>query len=361
MLLRGRDVINAALTAIQRVRAAGVPCIFLTNGGGTYESTKAQQLSTYMQTPVHTDEVVLSHTPMSALVNKYRDKTVLVTGSVDMADVIRSYGFSRAVCVIAASHANPHMYGNISRSGREWQHPDDTPEHLYTSRCGTMDLRGIEDEIDAVFVCHDGMDWGEELQVCCDALLLGRRRTGKQLPVYFSAPDIVYPAEYRLPRFGQGAFRVALTALYEKVSGDGKDDATCEKLVYTQFGKPSTATYEYAETTLNKLAAAAAGEGATPAPLTAIYGIGDNPDSDIMGANRAGDHWHSVLLDTGLYQPLTSLPDGVVAGDGSAQPQPAHPPTEASTGLSGDRVPSVHVTDVNAAIDHIFAAHGIEG
>ncbi len=30
--------------------------------------------------------------------------------------------------------------------------------------------------------------------------------------------------------------------------------------------------------------------------------IGDNPDSDIDGANRRGDNWVSILVRTGVFQ-----------------------------------------------------------
>ena len=30
--------------------------------------------------------------------------------------------------------------------------------------------------------------------------------------------------------------------------------------------------------------------------------IGDNPETDIRGANDAGDHWTSVLVRTGVFQ-----------------------------------------------------------
>ncbi|RHY79096.1 hypothetical protein DYB31_006511, partial [Aphanomyces astaci] len=32
-----------------------------------------------------------------------------------------------------------------------------------------------------------------------------------------------------------------------------------------------------------------------------FYGIGDNPYSDIQGANNAGDRWTSVLVRTGIF------------------------------------------------------------
>jgi ribonucleotide monophosphatase NagD (HAD superfamily) len=36
-------------------------------------------------------------------------------------------------------------------------------------------------------------------------------------------------------------------------------------------------------------------------PITHYYGVGDNPKSDIRGANAAGDNWTSVLVRTGVF------------------------------------------------------------
>ena len=30
--------------------------------------------------------------------------------------------------------------------------------------------------------------------------------------------------------------------------------------------------------------------------------IGDNPAGDIEGANRKGENWNSILVETGVYQ-----------------------------------------------------------
>ena len=35
--------------------------------------------------------------------------------------------------------------------------------------------------------------------------------------------------------------------------------------------------------------------------LTRFYGIGDNPKSDIRGANKCGNHWTSILVRTGVF------------------------------------------------------------
>lgn len=35
--------------------------------------------------------------------------------------------------------------------------------------------------------------------------------------------------------------------------------------------------------------------------LKRFYGIGDNPNSDIKGANQAGRQWTSILVRTGIF------------------------------------------------------------
>ena len=46
------------------------------------------------------------------------------------------------------------------------------------------------------------------------------------------------------------------------------------------------------------------GAGALRAPFRAIYAVGDNPASDIRGANRSGPPWVPVLVRSGVFQML---------------------------------------------------------
>ena len=48
-------------------------------------------------------------------------------------------------------------------------------------------------------------------------------------------------------------------------------------------------------------------------PVKTIYGVGDNPLTDILGANNAGKHWRSALVRTGMFQ-----------GPGNDKANPAH-------------------------------------
>lgn len=66
-------------------------------------------------------------------------------------------------------------------------------------------------------------------------------QNGSEAPVQlvFCNPDLLWGSGYPAPRFGQGAFRLALQAAYKALEG--------KEYPYTQYGKPTHATYEFAE------------------------------------------------------------------------------------------------------------------
>ncbi|KAF8828812.1 hypothetical protein HHX47_DHR3000385 [Lentinula edodes] len=64
----------------------------------------------------------------------------------------------------------------------------------------------------------------------------------------------------------------------------------------------SSPTYDYARRVLQNLLEESYGPGELPH----MYMIGDNPESDIAGANAAG--WSSILVHTGVYDPTTGPP-----------------------------------------------------
>ena len=94
------------------------------------------------------------------------------------------------------------------------------------------------------------------------------------------------------------------------------------------FGKPHQASYRYVEEMLETLAVKAGYTGG----VSRIYAIGDNPATDMAGANAAGDRWTSILTRSGMFVPDPS-------GGGNAVDHP------------GDYV----VEDVGEAFDNIIA------
>ena len=193
-------------------------------------------------------------------------------------------------------------------------------------------------KIDAIFVFNDPRDWAVDIQVIVDLLLSQNGVLGTYSPkngrgtesdnfgwqtdgqphLYFSNHDLFWSARYHLPRFGQGAFQAALAGIWNQITG-GKAE-----MRRTTIGKPYPRTYEFAETVLAQWRAAllkkSGGRAATTTtngeeeageeeedtePLARVYMVGDNPESDIRGANEYhsphGTEWKSILVRTGVW------------------------------------------------------------
>ena len=71
-------------------------------------------------------------------------------------------------------------------------------------------------------------------------------------------------------------------------------------------GKPNKPAYEIAakkiQAQLDELAEKVPGGEKKQHQLQHVYAVGDNPKSDVRGANNAGDIWKSILVCTGVYK-----------------------------------------------------------
>lgn len=182
-------------------------------------------------------------------------------------------------------------------------------------------------KIDAIFVFNDPRDWALDLQIILDLLLSHQGYIGSysekngdpsfpnngwqqdgQPPIIFSNPDLFWAAGYHLPRLGQGGFRAALEGLWKEVTSG----ASLSKMI---IGKPSAETYTFAERVLSKHREEMLGRAysdTTVSKLDRVYMIGDNPESDIRGANEFrspnGTEWCSILVKTGVFPGLDEVP-----------------------------------------------------
>ncbi|KAG8949078.1 hypothetical protein FRC00_008277, partial [Tulasnella sp. 408] len=158
---------------------------------------------------------------------------------------------------------------------------------------------------EAIIVIHDPRDWALDVQVSVDIL---RSRNGicrepykpdaelgsdpeNNVELIFCNPDLLWKSDYPNVRFGQGAFKEALQTVLKATTG--------REYPYTQYGKPYTPTYKFAADVLR--ARIEELEGPAPTSMPTIFMVGDNPASDIAGANGAS--WKSVLVHTGVYDP----------------------------------------------------------
>ncbi|CAM6124602.1 unnamed protein product [Calypogeia fissa] len=330
VLLRGGKPIGGAPRALQQLyenppgsAQLRVPYVFLTNGGGVTEATKAIELSHQLGVPVSPDQVLLGHSPFKQLVGRFGHKRILAVGKGEPDVVMKSYGFQQVVHM--DSYVNE--FANIDPLARykPWLQPPSAEDDMNIPR-------NDSEEVAAVFVVSDPVDWGRDLQVICDVLRSGGHPTrgtrGIQTPIYLASDDLVYQSLFPVPRFGMGAFRIALESLYNKLPVD--------PLIYTTFGKPQTDVYRHAEQVLQQLQESMVhtphalakelmhGLSFPPpanidppklAPLKTIYMIGDNPATDIKGAKLAGESWFSILTRTGVFQDNSEISADKVVED----------------------------------------------
>lgn len=258
-------------------------------------------LSSHLATPLSVSQFVQSHTPFQLLRDSH--STILVVGGTrdNCRQVARDYGF-RDVLIpgdIFATHPGVAPFSN----------PDVYRDFVLPATGSERD--GVKGKtVDAVFVFNDPRDWALDIQVIVDVLLsdggrLGTRRKPDEVkknghvPVYFSNPDLWWANEYEHPRLGQGGFRAALEGVWNAIMR--------EPLKAETIGKPHAKTYEYAEDVLVRWTGGGGGDGnAGHTTLERVYMVGDNPASDIAGANgfrsRRGVEWISCLVRSGVFR-----------------------------------------------------------
>lgn len=265
VLVKGHKVIANAIPALKKLVQQRIPHVFLTNGGGMTEEKKAEQLSSKLGVEIDPRLVILSHTPIQRLDADIKSKPVLVLGHEECLHVARSYGFK-----------NP-----ITSDMLHADYPDMYPQRKPSLRADAT--TNLHKEIAGAVIFSDPLDWGLEIQALTDLML-----HNPNFPLYVTNADIVYTGAHPQTRYTQGAFVHAFSSLYSHHTG--------QQPIIHYCGKPYGIQYEYAETVLRAIAAEMGS-----APPTTFYGIGDNPKSDIRGANNAGSHWRSILVRTGVF------------------------------------------------------------
>lgn len=253
------------------------PFVFLTNGGGHLESERATYLSSLFSYPIHPHQVILSHTPLRQISSKFScpDRSTLVIGPPSTLSVARSYNFRH---VISPMHKHIH-------------NPSLIP---FCSPCAESDLSPELHEsaslpIGVILVMSDSSNWYIDSQIVIDAL-----HQSTPPHIYFCNSDLTFPSSHDRPRLAGGAFRHIILSLGEKILG-------CLSHVHIHnVGKPHTANYVLADRALQmerrRLNIASGGR---------VYAVGDNPASDIRGANSYGGGWQSILVRTGNFTDKT--------------------------------------------------------
>ncbi|USW50590.1 Putative HAD-superfamily hydrolase, subfamily IIA, HAD superfamily [Septoria linicola] len=324
VLLRSSAPLPGAAKALSYLQKERIPFILLTNGGGRTEAERIADVSRKLDLELDEKLIVQSHTPFSEL-RDLHEKTVLVVGGErdNCQRVAESYGFKNAVTpgdlVVAYPELWPFnrpFYDYYKTFARK------LPTPLYSPTGNPILEAGKSLKIDAVFVYNDPRDWGLDASIILDVLLsqqgyLGTlsERNGKkefknagylqdgQPHVWFSNPDLWWATSYHLSRLGQGGFQAAFRGLWDEVTGGASLEGQT-----TVIGKPNPGTYEFAERQLLRARKSMFGAavGGLRDPLKRVYMIGDNPESDIAGANNYkspwASEWKSILVKTGVWR-----------------------------------------------------------
>jgi len=87
----------------------------------------------------------------------------------------------------------------------------------------------------------------------------------KPVELVFCNPDLIWQSDFETPRLGQGAFKVAFQAVFQesllctaKTHLERSDSIVLQSLTgssypHTQLGKPTEATYKFAEVMIKRL------------------------------------------------------------------------------------------------------------
>lgn len=323
VFIRAANRLENGPEVIRLLQKRRIPYIFLTNGGTKTEEDHAAKLGQFLGVDIEGKNFIQSHTPWLELVPRFKDKYILAVGKSslfpatvsrrvsltsmtggdgnDCRDVAHAYGFTQVITPADIKAAYPSVYA-FSKLESHAKDARPLPEH--------SDEYPIQ--IAAVLVWSSSRDWGLDMQVVVDVILsengyLGTRASqhGASLPengveVHFCNADYTYASDYHLPRFAQGAFASALHGILHHDHG--------AKLEFTCIGKPTEATMLYAEKVLHQYHEELHAESGSTEPIPRIktvYMVGDNPLSDISGANkyksRYGSKWKSILVETGVH------------------------------------------------------------
>ncbi|CAK7233305.1 hypothetical protein SCUCBS95973_008550 [Sporothrix curviconia] len=273
-----------------------------------------------------------------------RDQTILVTGSdaARIRIIAEQYGFRSVITPADILAAYPAIYPFdplLKSVYAETARPLPKPLLLEGGKLASdasaapFSPSDLDDSkylrIAATFVFNDPRDWALDIQILTDVLQARQGFLGTFDPaslsaegseggtrLFFSNSDLLWATTYHLPRFGQGAFAAAVAGVWAQMASSEQPPLLSpEGGRSTLLGKPHAATYRFAERTLLRYRASLleahgskASSATKEAPLQTVYMIGDNPESDIAGANQFssahGTDWCSVLVETGVYDPV---------------------------------------------------------
>ena len=286
VLVRGRRVISCAREAIRKLESYHIPFVYLTNGGCETEEHKASTLKHQLHVEVDPEQVVLSHSPLRVL-DILHDKHVVVAGQGPVSEIAQMCGFARVSHIDDIDQHFPDLDVNDRR--KRFHMPPKRTDQFYP--------------IEAILLMGEPVNWERSFQILIDVLITSGNPNTKcehipttHIPLIAVNTDYLWMSEAPNPRLGHGTFLLALEKIYEKMTG--------HRLEYTYIlGKPNIFTYKYTESTLLNIARKTFGPNSA---IRTIYGVGDNVDTDIYGANIYNSYLKALKgskISTDIHNP----------------------------------------------------------
>lgn len=307
VLKKGRQALPEAIKALQFLNGHNkykvkIPFVLLTNGGGDSEVERAKLLSRDLKTKISPTQVVLSTSILYKLQYKHAHEDILVVGGPEYPrdnahSHMKGYGMSDVYTPYDLLRWRPSAWPYIQLPKGEGYREAEFDKEV---------------EFKAIVVFHDSRDWGRDIQIIIDVMRSKNGRFGTlasdeelrsrpQIPVYFTHGDLLWGNDFPVPRFGQGAFRHALSAVWQKTTG--------LPFEFTVYGKPERDAFELAEIYLwMQIEGDDRNERLRQVYKDMkVYMVGDNLASDIKGGKNYG--WETALVRTGVYKDEQGEPD----------------------------------------------------
>ncbi|TPX15872.1 uncharacterized protein E0L32_000206 [Thyridium curvatum] len=296
-LVHGKQPLPGAGVALRTLVDKDIPFILLTNGGGKTEAEHAALLSERLGgVPISEGQFGQSHTPFRALVPRYRDATVLALGGCGDAvrRVAQHYGFRHVVTTsnVFRRGDRVHPFPEMTRATgastcRSWSTSCSRPAALWARAPRAT----------ATPACPTAATSRTASRRCTSATRTSSGRRSTRTRASGRAPS-ARPAR----RLGRRHAR-ARGAAVRGVRQADRDDPVA---MTTATGMP------------------VGGEEEAP-EIETVSMVGDNPESDICGANSyisaRGAAWKSILVESGVHgvgsEPAHE-PDFTVADVGKA-------------------------------------------
>ncbi|KAL4490231.1 hypothetical protein ABPG72_004270 [Tetrahymena utriculariae] len=272
-----------------------IPFLLLTNRGGVTEKENAEELNNIFDFTQNSNfkftekQSLICHSAVKQLwKTEYSDKLVLVVGN-GCDDILKEEG-SKYITADEYLNVYPELVP-MSQRGNKYQSLKAVMDRLNMT---SEEIYADYLQIHAVFIIQNSINWEDSIQLIIDLLTtcdgkiaheFPKQKLDKHIPIYSTVNDIMYKDHFRLARLDNKIFISSLQSAYKLIFNDN--------LKIITYGKPSLHQFEYAYShIINNFIH----DGIE---ISNVYMIGDNPHTDIQGANIAG--WTSILVRTGIF------------------------------------------------------------